>query len=127
MVRDVVQEQLPSDGRDAHAGLFPRTHSQKPGGDQTLRIAWLQLVSGDLLEDELSVGLFLGEAADYVIRGAPVIRTLKIIGVSIGIGISHDVKPMPRPAFPIVRRREQALHDSPERAGRIILYEGVDV
>lgn len=78
-VGHIVAEALPRDLLDLHTGQLPRPRAQESGGVDLLRVVWVDLVSGDLLFDELLVGLVAVEGANDVIEIAPGIPTLVVV------------------------------------------------
>ena len=110
-VGDVVEEALPRDFGDLHAGQFPGPHAQEAGGDAQLRVGGLQFVTGDLLEDEAVVGLVGVEAAHDVIAVAPGVAALVVVGEAAAVGVADDVEPVPRHALAVMRAGEQAVDE----------------
>ena len=72
---------------------------------------------------EAIVGHVLIERADRVVAIPPRFVLVEVKLVAIGLGESHDVEPVPRPAFAVMRGAEQTLDDSAERARRIVAQE----
>src|SRR5262249_60051551 len=110
----VVEPLRPGHGRDAHSGMLPGTHAKKSRSDQLLRIRWLDLVAGNLVQDELIVRQVPIKAANHVVPVAPRVGTLIIVRVAAGVGVSHYVEPMTRPALAVARRGEQPVYQGRE-------------
>ena len=95
--------------------MCPRPGAQEARRDERLRIAREQFVAGGLLAHEPVAGLVEIETADHVFAAPPGVGALEVVRVASGIGVSHGVEPAPPPAFPVLRRGEQALDNSLSR------------
>src|SRR5690606_31658015 len=88
----------------AERTFVPRTRREKAEGDRRLRIVWIQRVAGDLLADELAVGLIAVERGDQVVAIRPGVFANAILVVAMRLGEVSGIDPMPGPAFAVVRR-----------------------
>ena len=85
-----------------------------------------QNVAGDLLAQELIVGLVAVEGVDDVI--AIEIRFgHRIVGrLAGGVGVTDHVKPVPAPALTVMRRGQQPIHHLRKSIRRTVGQIGVD-
>ena len=65
--------------------------------------------AGELLEREAIERLVVVERAHQLIAPRPD-RALAVFLVAVGVGVARYVQPVARPAFAVVRRGEQAIH-----------------
>ena len=98
---------------DHVVGLVGAETEEARGDDAVL--PGVDLVSGDLLADEAVEGAVLVEDADDVVPVAPERRPVAVDGEAVGVGVAHDVEPVPRPALAVARRREEAVDDGGRR------------
>ena len=66
-------------------------------------------VAGDLFLDEAVVGSILVESPDHVVPVSPQVGAGIVGRLSPGVGVAHQVQPVPAPAGAIVGTGEQAL------------------
>ena len=110
-------------------------NSQQAGGDQTILIdasglARRDQIPRDLIAQELGVGEVLVERLDDPIAVAPRLAEVALrrqLNEISGIGVAHDIEPVPTPALAIQRRCEHAIHDPREGLGRFIGEERLDL
>src|SRR5438132_2111925 len=69
-------------------------------------------VTGNVLDDELVVGDVSVERPDHVVTIDVGFRQVEVVFMSGCFRVAHQVEPMPAPAFPIMRGRQQAVHNS---------------
>ena len=124
-IGDVVQDLLAALHQVAGVA-FIRIVPVESRGDAGLGIVRPQFIAGDLLLDEAVIGLVLVERLDDVIAVAPGIRPRLVALESFAFGVAGEIQPVPRPAFAIVRRSEQAVDHLFVRVGRFVGDEGVD-
>ena len=86
--------------------------AEEGGGNGDLRIFRVQFVAGDLLTDELVIGLVSVEGLDDVVAVRPDIGAVGILAVTFGLGVTGKVQPMLSPAFAIMGRRQEVVDQS---------------
>ncbi len=98
------------------------------GRDVAVRRIGGEFVPGDLLGDETVEGLVIVERRHHVIPIAVGQRALGVgAEITVGIGVARHVEPMPAPAFPIVRRSQQALDELFVSIRRVVGHELSDL
>ena len=95
------------------AGQEPKT------GQSLFVLAKVELIRGELLDKEFIVGQIVIE------------RTNDVIAVgegmgAVGTGVSSHIQPVTAPAFAVVPRGEQTIHDCCERLRGLVRHEGRD-
>ena len=75
-------------------------------------------VAGELVDDELVVGLIAVERGDDPIAVFPDLAR-RVDGVAVGIGVAGNIKPWTGPTFAVVRRGEQSLDECGVGGGRV--------
>src|ERR1041385_4848785 len=83
--------------------------TMEAGGNLLLDSCVRQHIARELLEDKLVKGHVAIESTDDPVAEPPN-RARRIDTIAIGIGITLDVQPVPRPLFTILRRGQQPLH-----------------
>ena len=86
-----------------------------------------QQVAGQLLDHELVVGLVVVKSVDDVVAVSPGVAKGDVLVEPIGICITGNVEPVPSPAFTVVRRCEQSVHDTGKCPRRRILQKNLNV
>jgi hypothetical protein len=76
-----------------------------------------EFVAGDLLADEPVVGEIGVEGAHDVIAVAPGVAALVVVGETAAVGVAHDVEPVLRHAFAVVRTGEEAVDEIADGRG----------
>ena len=89
--------------------VVPGTCGEHPCGDDRARVILVEHVACELLCDEVGVGFVLVERADHPVPVRPGVRARLVLVVAVGVGVVDDIKPVPRPALAVARRREQAV------------------
>ena len=94
-----------------------RANGEEPQRSETLMLDGQnfrggQQVAGQLLDHELVVGLVVVKSVDDVVAVSPGIAKGDVLVEPIGICITGNVEPVPSPAFTVVRRSEQSVHDT---------------
>ena len=89
-------------------------------------IVGVQLIAGQLLDDETIVRFVIIEGADDIIAIAPGVRPFIIVGESVRIGISNHVEPMLAPLLTIARTIQKTFYDLLEGFWRLVFHKGVD-
>ena len=92
--------------------VFIDAMAEEGGGNGDLRIFRVQFVAGDLLTDELVIGLVSVEGLDDVVAVRPDIGAVGILAVTFGLGITGKVQPVLSPAFAIMGRRQEVVDQS---------------
>ena len=86
----------------------------------------LQLIGGDLLNDELIVGQVVIEGPDDPVAVGVGVREPPLAeGVALRIGVPRQVQPMPPPPLPVVGRIQQPVDQGLDRPGGIVVLEGI--
>ena len=84
-------------------------------------------VTGDLVLYELVVGEIAVEGIDNPVAIAPGVgEGFAVLGRAHAIAVAGHIKPVPSPAFPIVRRSQKAINYPGERVRGLVLEEGFD-
>ena len=86
-----------------------------------------QFIAGDLLADELVVGLVLIEGADHVVPVAPCFAFFSVPLVAIALGKPDDIQPVAPPPLSIARTGQQRLDLPRPSLRRRIAFEGRDL
>ena len=86
-----------------------------------------QFIAGDLLADELVVGLVLIEGADHVVPVAPCFAFFSVPLVAIALGKADDIQPVAPPPLSIARTGQQRLDLPRPSLRRRIAFEGRDL
>ena len=112
----LVVEEAPAQRQEAHRG------------QRTLVAAQIQLLGGQLLENELIVRQVSVERVDDVIAEGVGVREAALGGedVALAVGVAGDVQPVARPALAVLWRRQQSLDDLVKGVGRSIRNERGD-
>ena len=95
---------------------------QETGGDHAVRIGLRrtirrQDVAGDLVADELVIGHVAVERGDDPVAIPPRMGQRMIGVLAGGVGIAHQVEPVPSPALAVMRRGEQPIDDRANASG----------
>ena len=104
--------------------------AEEAGGDELVglrgraRRAGKEFVAGELFADELVVGLVLVEGADDVVAVTPHLGAELVALVAVGVGVAHDVEPVPRPPLAVARVGEERVHKLLVGARRAVVDEG---
>ena len=77
-----------------------RVVAKKACGDQRVRCNGIELISGELLTQELIPGSIAIKGSNHVIAISPGIRAVEIVLVAIRIGVARYIQPMPSPSSP---------------------------
>src|SRR5262249_26441223 len=88
----------------------PWSGDQKPGGGHYARIIRRDLIAGDLLENELIVGLVAIERVDDVIPVSPGVEAVVVVLPAVGLAEANHVQPVTAPALPVIRRGQQPVY-----------------
>ena len=113
-------------------GQHFRAEGQEAGRDQALMAFGIagrvgQQVAGDLLADELVVGLVDVEGVNHVVAIAIGVDVRQVFILPVGIGIAGHVEPMPAPPLAILRSGQQSIHQSRESVGGVVGEKGIDL
>ena len=115
-VGDVLDDALPL---PAHVAVivFVDAGPEIAGGHQVLRVAGfgfgveVEFVAGELLGDELGVGLVGVERLHNIIPVAPRVLAVVVRLVAVGLGVADEVEPVARPLLTVARAGEQSVHE----------------
>ena len=103
-----------------------RAHAEEAGRDQAVVGPAVDLVAGNLFDEESIVRFVLIERLDDVVAVPPRIRAMHVVFESGRVGISRDVEPEAAVAFAVMRRRQQRIDETLPRVGRAIRNERID-
>ena len=90
---------------------FVDPETQERGRDEGFWIISRDLVGGELLADELVVGLVLVEGAHHVVAIHPRLGAVVIGTVAVALGVAHHVEPVLTPAFAIAGTLEETVDE----------------
>ena len=91
--------------------IVPDAEPVKAGGDDAVGICVHEFITGELLADEMVVGLVVVESTNDVIAITPGIRLVAVALVAVRLGEADEVEPMPPPLFAVMGRGKQAIHE----------------
>ena len=97
------------------------------GRNLQFAIIRIDFVAGKLLLHEAIIRLVVVERFDHVIAVAPHAGTIAVILEAVRLGVAHHVEPVLRPAFAVVRRRQQPIDELLIRIGCVIVDERIDL
>ena len=89
-------------------------------GHACVRVVGPQFIAGNLFTDEPVVRLVLVERLNDVVAILPDVRAGFVGLEALALGIAGQIEPVSGPALAVVGRRQQAIHDTIERAGCIV-------
>ena len=75
-----------------------------------LWLSWKESVCGELLLHKSLPGFILVERSDHIIAKPPGMRAMDIVLKTMRVGKMNRVEPVPRPAFSILWRGQQPIH-----------------
>ncbi len=104
----------------------PGTGGDEPECGECLGVVRRQRVGGKLFAYKLAVGDILVQGVDDVIAVGPRIGAAFVFVVAMGVAVVDDIKPVPRPAFAVARRREEAVDELFIGIGRRVVDKRVD-
>ena len=102
----------------------PGTGHEKATGHHRCRVIRRNHVAGHLLPQERVVWLVGIEGVDHPVAVAPRMGAELIALVAMAVGVVGDIEPVPRPPFPVGRRRQEAIDEPLESIGGSISLEG---
>ena len=108
-VVELVGTLLRGEHRVGTAHDVHRAADKEPGGH-----VHAERVSGDLLPDELVVGLVVVECGDDVIAEAPGVGPLAVRLEAVALGKANHIQPVPAPAFTVARVIKHLVHQALE-------------
>ena len=97
--------------------------NEEPGGLHGFGIVGAQHVASELQPRELVVRHVRVQRANDPVAVGPGIWAHTVAFEAIGLAITNDIEPVPRPALAVVRRREQPVHDLFVGNGTFVLEE----
>ena len=100
---DVVQIIEPVVGVFEIAVQYTWPETDETRGCQAFKGGLIQLVAGNLLHDELVIGLVLVEGVDDIVAIAPCFRDVIVVLISRAVGVTGHIQPEPGPPFAVVR------------------------
>src|SRR5207247_7507691 len=97
--------------------------------ERTLIVAEVELVGGELLDDESAERQVLVERANDVvaIRVGVGIAALFLEHVAFRVGVTGHIEPVSAPTLAVARRTEQSVHDPGKRFRRIVREKILDL
>ena len=112
-----------------------RTESEEAGGGETFLACgirgagFVEEIAGQLLADELVVGLVLVEGGDHVVAVAPGMGIGEIALHSVRFAEAGHVEPVPPPAFSEMGRSKELVDKPGPRFGdgTLVIEEGIDL
>ena len=123
-IHHVDQDVPPALGGTA---FHPHSQRQEGGPDFPLVSKGPEGIARYLLLDEAVVGAILVEGPDDVVAVAPHVGARIFQPAAAGVGIAHQVQPVPSPALAVARVGQQPLDSPGVGLGRSILEEAVHV
>ena len=105
----VVQFVGPLVGREHRIGRCDLV--LRPAHDEARGGVGAQLVAAELLLQKGVVGLVGIERFDHPVAIRPGVGPGRVHLEAVALGETHDIEPVPRPAFAVVRRREQPVDE----------------
>ncbi len=99
--------------------------AQEPRGDHRLVGLGRDFIARQLLFHKSVIRLVGVERVDEVIAVAIHLGAVHIELVAAGVGIPHQIHPVPRPAFAVVRRGQQCVDQPRPRIRRRVLHKRV--
>ena len=84
-------------------------------------------IAGDLFAQELVEGDVSVEGPDQVVPEAPRSFGRDVPFIAVGVGVTYDIHPMPRPAFTEVGRGQQAIDRVGVSARARVAQKGADI
>ena len=89
--------------------VVPHAESIDPRRDEAVEVAVLELVARELLEHEAVVGHVLVERLDHPVAVLPRPALDAVALEAVGLGVAHQVEPVPSPLLAVVRARKQTI------------------
>ncbi len=113
----LVIEEAPAEREEAH------------GGEGSFIVGEVELVGGDLFDEELVIGFVVFEGLDDVVAvGIGVgVAAFFLEDVAFGIGVAGDIEPVAGPAFAVAGGVEELFDGGGVVFGGGVLEEGVDL
>src|SRR5262249_26492138 len=84
-----------------------------------------QDVTGNLLREEPVVRFVAIERVNDPVAVSPRVRYGKVGSFPGGVGVTHDVKPVPAPPLTVAGRRQQPVNDLRKGIGRVVRQKGL--
>ena len=112
---DDVVELIEPIGRRIGGLVVPMSEPEVAGSDHGLGGRLRHFVPCQLFDDELVERLVGVQRVDHVIAIPPDKRLLGIALVAVAVGVTHDIQPVPGPAFTISWSRQEFVNDRVER------------
>ena len=110
---DHLVDFVPSGRRLVVRLVVPNSQSIKAGGDDRFGRRLVELVAGQLLDDEAVVGLVGIERVDDVVAIPPRLGLFGVAFVAVGLREAGDVEPVPAPTLAVFFPRQQIVDQSP--------------
>ncbi len=100
--------------------------SIEPAGDLLIQRCTRQKIAGQLIGQELVIREVRIESADHPVAPSPH-RAIRVVVVSVGVGVARRVEPLKRKPLTIMRAGEQTIHEFPIGLRRRIGNQRVNV
>jgi hypothetical protein len=122
------QRFVPAERQFLVASVPPdRAEAVEPGRDAPVRAVRVELVAGQLFDDEPVERLVGVEGGDHVVAVPPGAGPVAVVLETFGLGVPNHVEPVPAPLLPVGRRGEQAVYEPLVRVRGGIIDEGVNL
>ena len=89
--------------------IIPDAEALVAGGGDGCGIGIGQFIPGNVLKNEAVIGLVLVKGIYHIVPVPPDFGLIAIALIPVGLGIAHQVEPVPAPFLPVVRRGKQAV------------------
>ncbi len=93
--------------------------------DHGLRCRLFELITCQLFQKKLIIGGIRVQRIDHIVTVTPDMWFVRVPLKTVRLSVSNNIKPVPRPLFPIVRRGQKPVDDLFPRLGRRIFFEGL--
>ncbi len=107
--------------------VFVHRRAVKPGGHQRRRIPGKNHVTRQLLLHEPIVRQIAVQRAHHPVAIPPRLRPIRVLLVTVGLRVPHDVQPVARPFLPEPRARQQTVDHTLVRPRRIVRRKRLDL
>ncbi|MAT46754.1 MAG: hypothetical protein CMO35_04900 [Verrucomicrobiaceae bacterium] len=107
--------------------VIPLHETVVTGCNHRLGRRFLNLVPGQLLQEELVIGKIHVQRLNDIIPIAPDVRLVGVTLKSIGLSVANDIEPVPRPLLSIVRRGKQSIDNLFPCIRGLVVLEGLNL
>ena len=84
---------------------------QKTGGSNCVDVVRIKDITGQLQSDEFIIRQVTIQSVDHPVSIRPEVVARFVVFEAVAFAKSSDIQPVPRPAFAIVRRRQQTVDE----------------